>query len=71
MCSTELEPLTLTFAVIGKMGSAASFGVIYVYSMELYPTVVRNSGMGASSCVARIGGMIAPYIAQTVRFLLE
>ncbi|XP_033740119.1 organic cation transporter protein-like [Pecten maximus] len=61
----ELEPLTLALAVLGKMGSAAAFGVVYVYSMELYPTVVRNGGMGASSCVARIGGMISPYIAQS------
>ncbi|XP_071134009.1 organic cation transporter protein-like [Mytilus edulis] len=61
----ELEPLTLTLAIIGKMGSAAAFAIIYIYSMELYPTVVRNSGMGLSSCIARIGGMVAPYVAQS------
>ena len=62
----ELEPLTLALAVIGKMGSAAAFGTVYVYSMELYPTVVRTSGLGAGSCVARFGSMAAPYIAQAV-----
>ncbi|XP_052089054.1 organic cation transporter protein-like isoform X2 [Mytilus californianus] len=61
----ELQPLTLTLAIIGKMGSAAAFGTIYVYSMELYPTVVRTSGMGLSSSIARIGGMVAPYLAQS------
>ncbi|XP_052089051.1 organic cation transporter protein-like [Mytilus californianus] len=61
----ELQPLTLTLAIIGKMGSAAAFGTIYVYSMELYPTVVRTSGMGLSSSIARIGGMVAPYVAQS------
>ncbi|XP_063404776.1 organic cation transporter protein-like [Mytilus trossulus] len=61
----ELQPLTLTLAIIGKMGSSAAFALIYVYSMELYPTVVRNSGMGLSSCIARIGGMVAPYVAQS------
>ena len=64
---TELQPLTLTLAIIGKGGSAAAFGIIYVYSMELYPTVVRNGGMGLSSCIARVGGMVAPYVAQSVR----
>ena len=33
--------LTTTFAMIGKFGISASFAVIYVYSAELLPTVVR------------------------------
>jgi len=37
-----------------------------VFSLELYPTVLRNAGMGASSCVARMGGMMAPYVAKMV-----
>ncbi|XP_069101118.1 organic cation transporter protein-like [Argopecten irradians] len=61
----DLMPLTLTLSMIGKFGAAAAFGVIYVFSLELYPTVVRNGGMGASSCVARFGGMAAPYVAQS------
>ena len=62
----ELQPLTLALAIIGKCGAAAAFGVIYTYSLELYPTVLRNSGMGMSSCIARIGGMAAPYVAHSV-----
>ena len=49
------------------MGATAAFGVIYMYTAELYPTVVRNGAMGTSSCIARFGGMAAPYIASTVR----
>ena len=49
------------------MGAAAAFGVIYIYTAELYPTVVRNGAMGTSSCIARFGAMAAPYIASTVR----
>ncbi|KAJ8315587.1 hypothetical protein KUTeg_007737, partial [Tegillarca granosa] len=60
-----LYPLTLTLALIGKLGASAAFGIIYVFSAELFPTVVRNAGMGTSSCVARIGGMLAPYIAKS------
>ncbi|CAC5395440.1 SLC22A4_5 [Mytilus coruscus] len=61
----SLEPLTLTLAIIGKLGASGAFCVIYVFSAELYPTVVRNAGMGASSCIARIGGMLAPYVAKS------
>ncbi|XP_033740181.1 organic cation transporter protein-like [Pecten maximus] len=60
----SLQPITVTLAMLGKVGAAAAFAVIYVWSAELYPTVVRNAGMGASSSCARIGGMIAPYIAD-------
>lgn len=49
-------------ALIGRFCISASFAVIYVYSSELYPTVVRNAGMGISSLSARIGGIVAPFI---------
>ncbi|XP_062581641.1 organic cation transporter protein-like [Saccostrea cucullata] len=55
---------TVILAMIGKIGAAAAFAVIYVWSAELYPTVVRNVAMGASSSCARIGGMVSPYIAD-------
>ncbi|XP_060072912.1 organic cation transporter protein-like [Ylistrum balloti] len=60
----SLQPITVTLAMLGKVGVTAAFAVIYVWSAELYPTVVRTAGMGASSSCARIGGMIAPYIAD-------
>lgn len=63
--------VTTVLALIGKMGLTAGFSTIYIYSAELFPTVVRNSGMGASSCMARVGGMLAPYVADLVRMLFE
>ncbi|XP_069134584.1 organic cation transporter protein-like isoform X2 [Argopecten irradians] len=60
----ELQPLILALAVIGKMGASGAFGSIYVISGEVFPTVVRNGGVGASSSFARIGSMVAPYIAK-------
>ena len=55
--------------MIGKIGASAGFSMVYQYSAELFPTVVRNAGMGSSSCMARIGGMIAPYVADLVCIL--
>ncbi|ESO89316.1 hypothetical protein LOTGIDRAFT_106549 [Lottia gigantea] len=54
--------LTVTFAMIGKLGATMGFAVIYVFSSELFPTVVRQAGMGFSSSCARLGGMISPYV---------
>ncbi|KAK3595201.1 hypothetical protein CHS0354_021517 [Potamilus streckersoni] len=60
----SLQWLTTTLAVIGRFGAAAAFATIYIFTSELYPTVIRNSALGASSMWARIGALIAPYIAE-------
>ncbi|KAL8570524.1 hypothetical protein ACOMHN_008881 [Nucella lapillus] len=56
--------LTIVLALVGKLGAAAAFAVIYVYSAELFPTLLRNSLMGFTCLFARLGGMISPYIAD-------
>ncbi|KAK3098565.1 hypothetical protein FSP39_020715 [Pinctada imbricata] len=60
----EYQWVTVILAMLGKIGAAAAFAVIYVWAAELFPTVVRNAGMGASSSCARVGGMVSPYIAD-------
>jgi OCT family organic cation transporter-like MFS transporter 4/5 len=52
--------------MVGKLCITGAFGAVYVLSAEIYPTVIRNTGMGSSSAVARVGSMIAPYIAKSV-----
>ncbi|KAM9769970.1 uncharacterized protein ACNS7B_007035 [Menidia menidia] len=49
-------------AVIGKGFSSASFATVVLYSSELYPTVVRQNGMGYNSFMARFGVAVAPLI---------
>ncbi|CAG5134163.1 unnamed protein product [Candidula unifasciata] len=56
--------VTVMMSLIGKFGASAAFAIIYVFSAELFPTVMRNSGMGLSSFSARIGGILAPFIAD-------
>ena len=38
------------------------FSSIYVFTSELYPTEVRNVGVGVASMCARISGMAAPNV---------
>ena len=47
-----------------------AFGTAYQLSAEIYPTVVRNAGMGSSSAVARVGSMLSPYIAKSVSVVI-
>ncbi|XDV47426.1 hypothetical protein PO909_017056 [Leuciscus waleckii] len=56
-------PVVVTvIAVIGKFSLAASFTIVYVYTAELYPTVVRQNGVGLNSMCARVAGILAPLI---------
>ncbi|XP_018799068.1 PREDICTED: organic cation transporter protein [Bactrocera latifrons] len=48
--------------MMGKLFIAGSFAVIYNYSAELFPTVVRNSAMGLGSMCARFSGALTPLI---------
>ncbi|XP_075216993.1 organic cation transporter isoform X2 [Lycorma delicatula] len=54
--------LTVTLAMIGKLAISASYGTVYIYSAEQFPTVIRNVALGACSTFARVGGILAPYI---------
>lgn len=47
--------------MLGKFGITSAFSMVYVYTAELYPTVVRNMGVGASSMASRLGSILSPY----------
>lgn len=54
--------LATSIVMLGKLTIAGSFAVIYNYSAELFPTVVRNSAMGLTSMWARLSGAMTPLI---------
>uniref|UniRef100_A0A8C7CPM6 Si:dkey-166k12.1 n=1 Tax=Oncorhynchus kisutch TaxID=8019 RepID=A0A8C7CPM6_ONCKI len=59
---TDHPNLITGLAMVGKFGITASFAVIYVYTAEIFPTVLRQTGIGVSSMFARVGGVLAPLI---------
>ncbi|GFR97680.1 organic cation transporter protein [Elysia marginata] len=60
--SPAMETVTVVLAMVGKFGITASYGIIYLMAAEIFPTVIRNIGMGVASMSARIGGILAPLI---------
>jgi putative MFS transporter len=46
--------LAMSFALLG------TWGALYAYTPELYPTELRATGMGLSGAMARFGGLLAP-----------
>ncbi|XP_044520602.1 solute carrier family 22 member 5-like [Gracilinanus agilis] len=57
----DLYLLSIGLVMIGKFGITCAFAMVYVYTAELYPTVVRNMGVGASSMASRLGSILSPY----------
>lgn len=53
-------------ATIGKVGASSAFAVLFLYSGEIFPTVIRNTALGIGTFFARAGGMAAPYIVNMV-----
>lgn len=56
--------LLMSFALLG------TWGAIYAFTPEIYPTDLRASGMGSAGAMARLGGLaapslIAPYMAAS------
>lgn len=52
--------LLLSFALLG------TWGALYAFTPEVYPTGLRASGMGMASAVARLGGLLAPAVIAPV-----
>ena len=51
-------------AQLGKFMITASFAMVYQYATEMFPTVVRNAGIGSCSTFSRIGSILAPFIGR-------
>lgn len=52
--------------MVAKIAMAGCFAVIYNWSAELFPTVVRTSAVGLCTMAARFGGMLTPQITLLV-----
>ncbi|NWR21127.1 S22AD protein, partial [Emberiza fucata] len=59
---------TTVLATIGKFAASASFSTSYVYAAELFPTVVRQTGVGLCSVSARVAGILAPLIIPLAQY---
>uniref|UniRef100_UPI0037E7AD21 solute carrier family 22 member 13-like n=1 Tax=Semicossyphus pulcher TaxID=241346 RepID=UPI0037E7AD21 len=58
----DLPVVVTIIALLGRVSATAGFSTAYVYTAELYPTILRQNGLGLNSMCARVGGILSPLI---------
>ncbi|XP_037072004.1 solute carrier family 22 member 15-like [Pollicipes pollicipes] len=53
----------LTLSLIGKLCIATTFTVTYIFTGEVFPTSVRNTGFGIVNFCGRMAGIAYPFVA--------
>ena len=64
--SKALEKTTLVVALVGKIFASSGFSLLYLWTFELFPTVVRSQGIVVCQISGRVGSAAAPFLAANL-----
>lgn len=64
--TTDLQWVITTLAMLSRFSISSSNAIMPVFTAELYPTIIRNIGVGASNVSAGIALMLVPYLWEMV-----
>ncbi|XP_065651405.1 solute carrier family 22 member 15 isoform X3 [Hydra vulgaris] len=59
----------VTVAVIAKFCVNLSYGAVYIWSTELFPTSIRSQGLGVCAWAAILGAAAAPWFSQYLGYV--
>ncbi|KAL6975330.1 Organic cation/carnitine transporter 4 [Sarracenia purpurea var. burkii] len=48
--------------ILGIFGMAGTYNLLFIYTVELFPTVVRNAALGCATQAAQMGAILTPYV---------
>ncbi|XP_076365813.1 solute carrier family 22 member 6-B-like [Tachypleus tridentatus] len=60
----DMVATKISLTMIGKMFISITYGIMFLYGGEVFPTVIRTVGVGTSIMCSRIGGAIAPFVRE-------
>eukprot|EP00475_Leptophrys_vorax_P007618 TRINITY_DN14820_c0_g3_i3.p1 TRINITY_DN14820_c0_g3~~TRINITY_DN14820_c0_g3_i3.p1 ORF type:complete len:402 (+),score=95.76 TRINITY_DN14820_c0_g3_i3:532-1737(+) len=64
LSSNQAFEIVLLF--ISRMMISSAFNVTYIYTSEVYPTIIRTTALGGASAMARIAGITTSFISEDV-----
>jgi hypothetical protein len=65
--SWDAAGLVTGLALVGKAAIVSCFCTIFIYSSELFPTVIRSVGVGSCTFFGRVGSLLAPQVRSRRR----
>ncbi|XP_075334759.1 solute carrier family 22 member 4-like [Odontesthes bonariensis] len=60
--------VTMSLVLLGKFGILAGTGMLYIYTGELSPTIIRNTAMSSCAMFSRVGCAVSPYLLELAVF---
>ncbi|KAM9348840.1 organic cation/carnitine transporter 2-like [Symphorus nematophorus] len=60
----SLSNLCIALEMLGKYATTTGSSLMFAYTAEIYPTVLRNTATGMMSTVARLGSCITPFLLE-------
>ncbi|XP_023818286.1 solute carrier family 22 member 5 isoform X2 [Oryzias latipes] len=58
----HLSSLSLTLEMVSKYSFTTGASLMFAYTTELYPTVLRNTATGTTTTISRMGSCITPFL---------
>lgn len=58
----NVPAIVTALALIGKAAVVSCFCIIFLYSSEVFPTVIRTVGVGSCTLFGRLGSLLAPQV---------
>ena len=66
----NVPAIVTALALIGKAAVVSCFCIIFLYSSEVFPTVIRTVGVGSCTLFGRLGSLLAPQVLLLGELLL-
>ncbi|QHN85904.1 Organic cation/carnitine transporter [Arachis hypogaea] len=57
--------------ILGIFGMAGTYNLLFIYTAELFPMVVRNAALGCTMQAGQIGAILSPVVVVLGRLLVH
>ncbi|XP_065651406.1 solute carrier family 22 member 4 isoform X2 [Hydra vulgaris] len=68
-CRADYYFVRVSVAMVAKFFVNLSYGGIYIWSTELYPTSIRSQGIGVCTWAGVLGAASAPWVSQFLGYI--